>query len=105
MRSVTSSATRSALPIEGEEDAGVMMAKAFLGAGRERNTCTTLLRFSCRGFCGGIFLCLGKISGTGANGQLAQPLRFGLHVDQAIAALAGGLGGVVAERILITNIF
>src|ERR1700733_3645309 len=44
------------------------------------------------------------IAGLGANDQLVVSLGLGLHVNRAKSALVDGLGGVIADGVLLTDI-
>ena len=46
----------------------------------------------------------GVVAGAGAHEELSVARGFGIHVNGAIAALGGGLGGVVANGVLIANV-
>src|SRR6202034_2412298 len=44
------------------------------------------------------------IAGLGANDQLVVSLGLGLHVNRTEAALVDGLGGVIADGVLLADI-
>src|ERR1035438_342810 len=46
----------------------------------------------------------GEIAGAGANVEFAHAFGFGGHHHTAEARLGGGLGGVVAEGVLVANV-